>query len=93
MFPSLIARDLRARGHDAISVHESPGRGTSDQHVFDFARSEVRAVVTENVRDYRPLAGALLFTGEGHAGLEPSWSTHHCTGLVARVDIRTTTEL
>ena len=69
MYPSLIARELRARGHDVVSVHESPGRGTSDEEVLDHARSEERAVVTENVRDYRPLAEALLASGNSHAGL------------------------
>ena len=69
MYPRVIARELRARGHDATSVHEAPGRGTLDEEVFDHARSEGRAVVTENVRDYRPLAEALLAAGDGHAGL------------------------
>ena len=69
MYPSLIARELRARGHDVVSVHESPGSGTSDEEVLHCARSEERAVVTENVRDYRPLAEALLAAGDSHAGL------------------------
>lgn len=68
MYPSLIARELRARGHDVASVHETPGRGAPDDDVLDHARSVGRAVVTENVRDYRPLAEALL-GGESHAGL------------------------
>jgi hypothetical protein len=69
MYPSLIARELRTRGHDVVSVHESPGSGRSDEQVFDHARSEGRAVVSENVRDYRPLAEALLVAGESHFGL------------------------
>lgn len=69
MYPSLIARELRARGHDVVSVHESPGSGTSDELVLDHARSDGRAVVTENVRDYRPLAEALLVAGDSHAGI------------------------
>lgn len=69
MYPSLIARELRARGHDVVSVHESPGRGASDEEVLDHARSQGRAVITENVRDYRPLAEALLASGNSHAGL------------------------
>ena len=69
MYPSLIARELRARGHDVVSVHESPGSGTSDERVLDHARSEGRAVLTENVRDFRPLAEALIVAGESHAGL------------------------
>ncbi len=69
MYPSLIARELRVRGHDVVSVHESPGSGAPDEHVLDHARAERRAVVTENVRDYRPLAEALLAAGGSHAGL------------------------
>jgi len=69
MYASRIAHELRARGHDVVSVHESPGSGTSDERVLDHARSEGRAVLTENVRDFRPLAEALLVAGESHAGL------------------------
>jgi predicted nuclease of predicted toxin-antitoxin system len=45
MYPSLIADELRARGHDVVSVHEAPERGTPDNEVFDHARSEGRAVL------------------------------------------------
>ncbi len=69
MYPSLLARELRGRGHDVVSVHEAPGSGTTDEDVLEHARSEGRAVVTENVRDYRPLAEALLSAGDSHAGL------------------------
>jgi predicted nuclease of predicted toxin-antitoxin system len=69
MYPRRIAEELRARGHDAVSVHDAPGAGTADEAVFDHARSEQRAVVTENIRDYRPLADAIVETGEAHSGL------------------------
>jgi len=69
MYPNWIAEELRARGHDVVSVHMTPGSGTTDEGVFDHARSEGRAVVTENVSDYRPLAEALMIEGESHAGL------------------------
>jgi hypothetical protein len=69
MYPRMIAAELCARGHDAISVHDSPGSGTSDEDVLSHAIADGRAVVTENVRDLRPLAEALLVTGQRHAGL------------------------
>jgi len=69
MYPRFIAEELRIRGHDVVSVHEAPGSGTADEDVFEHARSAGRAVLTENVRDYRPLAEALLTAGESHAGL------------------------
>jgi predicted nuclease of predicted toxin-antitoxin system len=69
MYPRAIAEELRARGHDAVSVHDAPGPGTTDEELFDHARSEYRAVVTENIRDYRPLAEEILKAGEAHSGL------------------------
>ena len=90
MYPSLIARELRARGHDVVSVHESPGSGTSDEQVLDHARSEGRAVVTENVRDFRPLAEALLAAGDSHAGLvfttEKRWPRTSPGALITALD-------
>lgn len=69
MYPRVIAERLGGRGHDVISVHDAPGRGASDPEVLEYARSEGRALVTENIRDYRPLAERLISTGESHAGL------------------------
>ena len=65
MYPTLIVRALAARGHDVASVHESPGSGASDEQVFDHAQSDGRAVVTENVRDYRPRPLASRWGEEG----------------------------
>jgi hypothetical protein len=90
MYPSLIARELRARGHDVVSVHESPGSGTADDQVLDDARSEGRAVVTENVRDFRPLAEQLLAAGDSHAGLvfttEKRWPRSDPGALITGID-------
>lgn len=69
MYPRAIANELRSRGHDAVSVHDAPGAGSDDEAVFEHARSEHRAVVTENIRDYRPLAGAIAEAGAVHSGL------------------------
>lgn len=90
MYPSLIARELRARGHDVVSVHESPGSGTGDERVLDHARSEGSAVLTENVRDFHPLAEALLVAGESHAGLvfttDKRWPRSDPGALIAALD-------
>lgn len=57
---------------------------------FDYARSERRAVVTENVRDYRPLAEALLAAGESHSGLvfttETRWPRTDPGSLITGID-------
>ena len=90
MYPSLIARELRARGHDVVSVHESPGSGTPDEQLLDHARAEGRALLTENVRDYRPLAEALLVAGDSHAGLvfttEKRWPRASPGALITALD-------
>lgn len=39
---SVIAREQRSRGHDVISMHEEPGRGTPNEDAFSFAQREGR---------------------------------------------------
>jgi hypothetical protein len=50
-------------------VHDRPGNGATDDAVFAHARAEGRAIVTENIRDYRPLARATHDAGEAYSGL------------------------
>ena len=72
MYSPALAVELRARGHDVVLVGD-PGRGlivgASDADVLAAAQREERALVTENVRDYRPLELTLLADGSRHAGL------------------------
>ncbi len=90
MYPNLIASQLRTRGHDVVSVHESPGSGTPDGQVLGHARSNGRAIVTENVRDYRPLAEALLAAGDSHSGLvfttDKRWPRSDPGALIAALE-------
>lgn len=70
MWPPDIAIQLRHRGHDVEAVTERPElRGQSDPVVFTVAQAEERAVVTENVIDYRPLAAEAISRGHSHCGL------------------------
>lgn len=65
-----IAELLRDRGHDVEAVGERrdlAGRG--DRVILEVAMDEERAVITNNVRDFRPLAAERLARGESHAGL------------------------
>ena len=56
MLSPAIARELRERGHDVLAVADHPGWvALSDPEVMTLARTERRAVVTNNLRDYRPL--------------------------------------
>jgi hypothetical protein len=66
-----IARELRARGHDveAVAGH-ADWEGLSDSQIMAFGRTEHRAIVTNNLRDYRPLhSEAITPGGQGHFGM------------------------
>jgi Domain of unknown function (DUF5615) len=71
MLSPAIARELRSRGHDVESVVGSPDReALSDPEVLALARTERRAVVTNNLRDFRPLHHeAVTPGGVGHFGM------------------------
>lgn len=71
MLSPAIARELRARGHDVETVAGHPDReALSDPAVLALARSEHRVVVTNNVRDFRPLhVEAITPGGAGHYGM------------------------
>lgn len=71
MLAPAIARELRARGHDAEAIAGHPDReALSDSEVMNLARAEHRAVVTNNLRDFRPLHhDAVAPGGPGHYGM------------------------
>jgi predicted nuclease of predicted toxin-antitoxin system len=65
-----IARLLRERGFDVEAVCErSDLKEVSDVDVLDAATREQRAVVTNDIKDFRPMAAARLIDGGEHAGL------------------------
>jgi predicted nuclease of predicted toxin-antitoxin system len=65
-----IAEDLRSRGLDVQAVTERPDLvRRSDEEIMETAASEGRAVVTNNIKDYRPIAATRLADGRGHAGV------------------------
>jgi Domain of unknown function (DUF5615) len=64
-----FASEPRSRGHDVIAV-AGDREGLSDPEVMALARVEHRAVVTNNLRDYRPLHhDAITPGGLGHYGM------------------------
>jgi hypothetical protein len=71
MLSPAIARALRDRGHDVEAVAEDAGlRGGPDAEVFAAALERRRAVVTNNVADFRRLHHeAVRPGGTGHLGL------------------------
>lgn len=66
-----IAGVLRERGFDveAVVARSDIQDSTSDARIMDLAAVEDRAVVTNNIKDFRPIAARRLQTGQGHAGL------------------------
>ncbi|MDQ2810910.1 MAG: DUF5615 family PIN-like protein [Actinomycetota bacterium] len=71
MLSPAIARELCGGGYDVLAVADHPGWvALSDPEVMALARTERRAVVTNNLRDYRPLhAEAITPGGPGHFGM------------------------
>lgn len=72
MYSPALAAGLRARGHDVTSLHDrdapaSPG--APDAEVLEAARGGGFVLMTENVRDFRPLEADLVARGSHHAGL------------------------
>ena len=65
-----IAALLRQAGYDVDAVADRENLvGRSDRIILEVAYNEGRAVVTNNVKDFRPLAAEWLAQGRVHAGL------------------------
>ena len=63
MFTPTIAEQLRARGHDAASIHDPEYRmleGEPDDEMWAAAIADDRALVSENVQDFRPIEANAL---------------------------------
>lgn len=65
-----VAELLRQAGYDVLSAAEREDLvGRSDRVIFEVAGAENRVVVTNNIKDFRPLAAEWLAEGRTHAGL------------------------
>lgn len=65
-----IADALTARGWDVVVVAAAPElRGLPDEDLLAHASTTARALVTENVADFAPLASRWLGERRDHAGL------------------------
>lgn len=71
MLAPVIARELRARGHDVDAAASRPDcQALSDPEILALARAEHRSIVTNNIRDFRPLHHeAIIPGGPGHFGM------------------------
>jgi hypothetical protein len=84
-----IAVLLRQIGYDVEAVAERPDLlGRSDRIILEVASTESRAVITNNIKDFRPLAAEYLAQGRAHAGLIllPSSRTRRRGAIAALAD-------
>ncbi len=65
----VVAEQLRARGHDVITAAEAGVNGVDDAQALSWAVAARRAVVTNNVRDFRILHAGYLTGGRSHYGI------------------------
>jgi len=70
MFSPAIAAKLRELGHDVIAIADRPDlRAKSDEEVFAWASAKKRGLLTENVKDFRPIMLRALQAGLPGCGL------------------------
>jgi predicted nuclease of predicted toxin-antitoxin system len=70
MFSPAVAAGLRDLGDDVIAVADQPAlRSKTDDEVFAWACAERRWVLTENVKDFRPILLRALQGGLPPCGL------------------------
>ena len=70
MHAPLVAAVLRQRGHDVLAVADDAElRGLSDEELFQRASRAGRRIVTENVKDFRPLRLRAEESGERGASV------------------------
>jgi len=70
LYAKKLAEQLRARGHDVVSVKERPDlEGLRDEQLFPLLPAEQRAILTENWADYDRLMRRAADEGMTHYGV------------------------
>jgi predicted nuclease of predicted toxin-antitoxin system len=64
-----IAAELRASGHDAVTVSERGLKGTDDEPLLTLANSQDRALLTNNARHFVAIVTRWAVSGEDHCGV------------------------
>lgn len=64
-----VARQLRKKGYDVVSVEEAQMREASDEQLLNFATSQNRALVTYNIRDFQLLLSKWHRAARHHSGI------------------------
>lgn len=82
-FPLPVVEELRRRGHDVLTIHET-GRGgqrVPDEQVLALAAADRRAVITHNRRHF-----VRLHQQTAHAGIIACTFDADFAGQAARID-------
>ncbi len=66
---AVVAEQLRRRGHDVVALTEVELQGSGDEAILVHAIENGRTLVTNNIRDFRPLHARYLTTGVMHYGI------------------------
>jgi hypothetical protein len=70
MFSTVIAEQLRAKGHDVLAVVADPALiGLADEQILGHATTAGRALVTVNIKDFVPLDARYRAANQTHSGL------------------------
>jgi predicted nuclease of predicted toxin-antitoxin system len=70
MCTAAVAEQLRQRDHDVVAVAERADlRGTPDEELLAWARTEDRVLVTDNQRDFITIHHSAIADGHDHKGL------------------------
>lgn len=64
-----LAAALREKGYDVVHLNQTEYRGMDDEPLLALAAAESRALLTNNHRDFVPLARTWFETGREHAGI------------------------
>ena len=64
-----LAAALSDRGYDVVHLNHTEHRGLDDEPLLVYATEQSRAVLTNNHRDFVPLARAWFEAGRIHAGI------------------------
>jgi hypothetical protein len=83
-FPAVLAENLRLAGFRVWAVVDDPTLvGLSDDAIFQVAATRGWRIVTENVRDFRPLLTGALASGDPYAPLLLTTARRHLAAVGA----------
>jgi len=86
-FPPALASLIRDAGFDVIGVAEDPAmRGACDDEAYGIAVAQNRRVVTENVRDFRPLLAVAIGSGAPVAPLLLTTAKRHPRNAIGHLE-------